>query len=995
MFTFLVLGLGTGKVHAQAPDITYSAPIVITKGGTYTGNYRSLDSNVPVIKIETTQPVIIENCVLAGAGDLIQAKMGANYSLIVRNNKGYGLTPSLDNTRRGRFLEVNNAISVRMENNYVESVSGISIYLWNGDGSPSQTLTITRNVIKNMDGRYRNGGTGTFANFLGLNGVRNLSNMEVSWNQVINEPDKSKVEDNINFYNSGGTQASPAKLHDNYIQGAYPFPAASAVYTGSGITIDGDASSPTLTSAFINGYNNQIVSTCAALNIAAGHDNKYYNNRAVTSGYLPDGTKLQANYAGFGLWNAYQQPTSVFYNNSFDNNLIGFANFGHSSPYPNRLDMSPGNCTPCTNSNHLPNQPITLQREQEEWTFWLQKVQQNSIVLGPTTGNNTPTNVAPTVSLTAPTTNTSVTVNTALALTATAADTDGSVTKVEFFNGTTKLGEDTTAPYGLSYTPNAAGTLSLTAKATDNAGATTTSSAVTVTVTSTTVTTPLTPANATFFRGINVNGAAVTVDGRAWEAAAGAANVQLIGTPFADQNATLNPATDAARATLIRSSLYGTSTSAAISNVASATYIVYLYVWEDNNSQNFKVMLEGQTVLANHTSGAAGRWDRLGPFTASVTDGTINVATSGGDANLSGVEIWKQNPTTTTNVAPTASLTSPTTNTSVTAGTVLALTATAADTDGSVTKVEFFNGTTKLGEDTTAPYGLSYTPNAAGTLSLTAKATDNAGATTTSSAVTVTVTTATPPATTATFYRAIDIDGAATQLDGNSWQGRSALNYTVNGTGFANQGITLNPATTTARAQMIRSSVYTNALKFEMNSVPNGSYDVYVYVWEDNNAETFSLAVNGQTVQSNYNSGSAGTWKKMGPYAANVTNGLISITSTGGTINFSGVEVWRKSTGTASTNLTAPATTAKSTASATPYLNPVVTGLGLPVAIPQAEIVPVAMLQQGGATVLPSALPFGQGVSTKNLVVNQLPAEQYFLKFPGGALAGQTRPVTS
>ncbi|WP_242510163.1 Ig-like domain-containing protein, partial [Hymenobacter persicinus] len=74
----------------------------------------------------------------------------------------------------------------------------------------------------------------------------------------------------------------------------------------------------------------------------------------------------------------------------------------------------------------------------------------------------TPANSAPTVTLTAPSTGT---VGTALSLTATAADADGTVTKVEFFNGTTKLGEDTSAPYALSFTPTAAGTLSLTARA--------------------------------------------------------------------------------------------------------------------------------------------------------------------------------------------------------------------------------------------------------------------------------------------------------------------------------------------------------------------------------------------------------------------------------------------------------------------------------------------------------------------------------------------------
>jgi Bacterial Ig domain len=70
----------------------------------------------------------------------------------------------------------------------------------------------------------------------------------------------------------------------------------------------------------------------------------------------------------------------------------------------------------------------------------------------------------------------------------------------------------------------------------------------------------------------------------------------------------------------------------------------------------------------------------------------------------------------------------------------IALTATASDADGTVTRVEFFNGTTKLSEDTTAPYTDQWNTGAAGTYRLTARATDNAGGTKTSNELTITVT---------------------------------------------------------------------------------------------------------------------------------------------------------------------------------------------------------------------------------------------------------------
>lgn len=99
------------------------------------------------------------------------------------------------------------------------------------------------------------------------------------------------------------------------------------------------------------------------------------------------------------------------------------------------------------------------------------------------------------------------------------------------------------------------------------------------------------------------------------------------------------------------------------------------------------------------------------------------------------------------NQAPTVSLTSPTNNASYTIPATVTLSATATDPDGSVAKVEFYSGSTKLGEDATAPYAFSWTGMTAGTYILTAKATDNQGTTTTSASVTITVKAAsTPPA---------------------------------------------------------------------------------------------------------------------------------------------------------------------------------------------------------------------------------------------------------
>jgi hypothetical protein len=91
------------------------------------------------------------------------------------------------------------------------------------------------------------------------------------------------------------------------------------------------------------------------------------------------------------------------------------------------------------------------------------------------------------------------------------------------------------------------------------------------------------------------------------------------------------------------------------------------------------------------------------------------------------------------NVLPTVSITSPASGATFTAPASITIDATASDSDGTVTKVDFYQGSTLLGTDTTSPYSFTWSNVSAGSYSLTAVATDNAGGTKTSTAVSVTV----------------------------------------------------------------------------------------------------------------------------------------------------------------------------------------------------------------------------------------------------------------
>jgi regulation of enolase protein 1 (concanavalin A-like superfamily) len=131
------------------------------------------------------------------------------------------------------------------------------------------------------------------------------------------------------------------------------------------------------------------------------------------------------------------------------------------------------------------------------------------------------------------------------------------------------------------------------------------------------------------------------------------------------------------------------------------------------------------------------------------------------------------------NQAPSVALTAPANGATFTAPATISVTATASDSDGTISQVDFYAGSTLIGTDTTSPYSISWSNVAAGSYSLTAKATDNAGAATTSAAVSVTVSPGSPASTMPPGWSDLDI-GAVTGAGSASY---SAPTFTVTGQG--------------------------------------------------------------------------------------------------------------------------------------------------------------------------------------------------------------------
>src|SRR5207302_6211140 len=124
------------------------------------------------------------------------------------------------------------------------------------------------------------------------------------------------------------------------------------------------------------------------------------------------------------------------------------------------------------------------------------------------------------------------------------------------------------------------------------------------------------------------------------------------------------------------------------------------------------------------------------------------------------------------NNPPTVSLTTPAPASTFVAPAMHSLAASASDSDGSVTRVDFYQGGTLIGSSTSAPYVGNWSNVGAGSYTLTAKATDNRGAVTTSSPVSVAVTannapsvSLTSPSTGASYFSPATIALAATATD--------------------------------------------------------------------------------------------------------------------------------------------------------------------------------------------------------------------------------------
>lgn len=141
------------------------------------------------------------------------------------------------------------------------------------------------------------------------------------------------------------------------------------------------------------------------------------------------------------------------------------------------------------------------------------------------------------------------------------------------------------------------------------------------------------------------------------------------------------------------------------------------------------------TSVVNGTVSISGTTATFKAAACGLASFKLTVKDANGSTMTKEVGIFASSTCGASNKAPSVSITSPTNNQTAITSATATITATATDTDGNIAQVQFYSGTTLLGADNSSPYSYTWTGIPAGTYTLIAVATDNGGASTTSTAV--------------------------------------------------------------------------------------------------------------------------------------------------------------------------------------------------------------------------------------------------------------------
>lgn len=389
-----IYALSATRKEPEYTDFTYetqqlvvrnSVPAFNTGATEYTiknRNFRYDAGRVVDLYMPNGELIIFENCVFAGdsQSNLIHITDHSRAKFV--NCRFYGINGSRAvGVQNARAIYSYAARHVQVEHCYFSNTAGCKLELWSNKATAADTVIFRYNRVENI-----RGGTGSdYRQFVQLQHIVERPGMVIQWNQVVNEPGKSRVEDNINLGESSGTVDSLLLVENNFVKGAYHAKPTDSGFTGTGMTSDAGGSSVTAINQphYILARKNIFVSTMnAAMNIAAGHHITYTDNDIVCSGKLPDGTNLSSANNAVAVFKGQSSYTDEqFNNNRIEGNRI---NYRPRAFFANSAYVGPGSTSLVTgNTFNDYRTDATLADEQAAFdTLWLGRLTDNKIQVG-------------------------------------------------------------------------------------------------------------------------------------------------------------------------------------------------------------------------------------------------------------------------------------------------------------------------------------------------------------------------------------------------------------------------------------------------------------------------------------------------------------------------------------------------------------------------------------------------------------------------------------
>jgi hypothetical protein len=200
---------------------------------------------------------------------------------------------------------------------------------------------------------------------------------------------------------------------------------------------------------------------------------------------------------------------------------------------------------------------------------------------------------------------------------------------------------------------------------------------------------------------------------------------------------------------------------------------------------------------------------------------------------------------------PSVTITQPSSTTFIAPATI-SINATATSTSGTISKVEFYNGTTKLGEDLTSPYSYTWTNVAKGSYAITAVATDNLGNKATSSSVAIKVNVPQAPYNGTWNLIPGTIQAENYDVGGN---GSAYSDASVGNTGGAtfrtDEDVDLEVCTDAGAGYNLGYATAGEWLEYSVDVQKLGLYDISFRVAANGDARTLSLSMDDKAIVTN------------------------------------------------------------------------------------------------------------------------------------------------